>query len=111
MFVELLTAIAPGLVDRSTQVDESRCPATALLREIRPSEKWSAVWEGPHGERPATVASHGLHGRHVDRIDVGVLLAIDLDVDKEIGHHLAGVVVFEAFVGHDVAPMARRVAD
>ena len=49
--------------------------------------------------------------RHVDLVDVGPLLAVDLDVDEQLVHHARGGVVLEALVRHDVAPVAGRVAD
>jgi len=49
--------------------------------------------------------------RHIDLIDVGALLAIHLDVDEQVVHHRGDAVVLEALVGHDMAPVAGRVAD
>ena len=34
------------------------------------------------GHRPAALAGHRLHRLHVDRVDVGALLAVDLDADE-----------------------------
>ena len=49
--------------------------------------------------------------RLVDLVEVGPLLAVDLDVDEELVHELRRRLVLERLVGHDVAPVARRVAD
>ena len=49
--------------------------------------------------------------RHVDLVDVGPLLAVDLDVDEQLVHHRRGGFVLEALVRHDVAPVAGRIAD
>jgi len=38
----------------------------------------------------------------VDLVEVGPLLAIDLDVDEEPVHHLGDARVLEALVRHDV---------
>ena len=52
-----------------------------------------------------------LGGRHVDRVDVRPLLAVDLDRD-EVGVELrGGRRVLERLVRHHVAPVAGRVAD
>ena len=48
---------------------------------------------------------------HVDRVDVGPLLAVDLDVDEEVVHDRRGAVVLEALMRHHVAPMAGGIAD
>ena len=47
----------------------------------------------------------------VELIDVGVLLAVDLDVDEPAVHVLRGRRVLEGLMGHDVAPVAGGVAD
>ena len=62
-------------------------------------------------ERPAAAPAHELHDELVDLIEVGALLAIDLDADEELVHELRDRVVLEALALHDVAPVARRVAD
>ena len=52
-----------------------------------------------------------VQGRHVDLIDVGPLLAINLDVDEgfvQIGRQTG---VTETFMGHDVAPVTGGIAD
>ena len=54
---------------------------------------------------------HRLDGVHVDRVEVGALLAVDLDADEVAVHLRGGVGVFERLMGHDVAPVAGRVAD
>ncbi len=52
-----------------------------------------------------------LHGGHVDLIEIGPLLAIDLDADEVFAQNLADFGILEALVLHDVAPVARGVAD
>jgi len=49
--------------------------------------------------------------RHVDLIDVGALLAVDLDVHEQVIHDARGRLVLEAFVRHDVTPVAGGVTD
>ena len=51
--------------------------------EVRPAEERPAIGKTEHVQRPAALAAHELHGVHVDLIDVGALLAVDLDADKE----------------------------
>jgi len=43
---------------------------------------------------------------HVDLVDVGPLLAVDLDVDEELVHEARRRLVLERLVGHHVAPVA-----
>ena len=51
------------------------------------------------------------HRVHVDRVDVGPLLAIDLDVHEVLVHERRRLGVLERLVLHHVAPVAGRVAD
>ena len=80
------------------------------LREVRAAPERSAVGVHDDGHRPAAATGERLHGVHVDRVDVGSLLAVDLDVDERGVHRGGDLVVLEALVGHDVAPVAGRVA-
>ncbi len=48
---------------------------------------------------------------HVDLIDVRTFLTVDLNVHEKFVHYGRSGLIVEAFVRHDVAPMAGRVAD
>ena len=48
---------------------------------------------------------------HVEAIDIRTLLTVDLDRDEMVVHELGGFGVFEAFMGHDMAPVAGSIAD
>jgi hypothetical protein len=80
-------------------------------REVGAAVEGAAVGGEEDAHRPATGAGDGLDGLHVDGVDIGPLLAVDLDADEavvEAGRHQR---VLEGLVGHDVAPVAGRVAD
>jgi hypothetical protein len=62
------------------------------------------------GHRPAAVPGEGGRGRHVDGVDVGALLAVDLHGDEAPVDGSGDLLVLERLVGHDVAPVAGRVA-
>ena len=97
--------LLPGVGDRRHQLPEVR------LREVGAAVERLAVGGEEHRHRPAAAPGHRLHGVHVHGVDVGALLAVDLDVD-EPGVHVGGDLgVLEALVGHHMAPVARRVAD
>ena len=81
------------------------------LGKVRAAVERLAVGRHEHGHRPAAAAGHRLHGVHVHGVDVGPLLAVDLDVDEQLVHPGGDLVVLEALVGHHVAPVAGRVAD
>ena len=44
-------------------------------------------------------------------IQIGTLLAINLDIDEQAVHDRGGVFVLEAFMGHDMAPVAGGITD
>ena len=86
--------------------------AVALLgREVRPGVEGAPVGGAEDGHGPPARAGQGLGGRHVDGVEVGPLLPVDLDRDEPPGQVRRGRRVLEALVGHDVAPVARGVAD
>ena len=64
-----------------------------------------------HRHRPAAVPGHRLGGGHVDAVDVGPLLPVDLHADEVLVHLRRGRLVLERLVGHHVAPVAGGVAD
>ena len=57
-------------------------PVLRRRREIGAAVKGLQIRRQPYAHRPAAGAGGGLHERHVDAIDVGPFLAIDLDRDE-----------------------------
>ena len=99
--------IAPGGVDPV----QDRGEALALLGvaggEIGGAEEGAAVRAQEHRHRPAPAAAReGLQGGHVDLVDVGSLLAVDLYADELLVEDLGDRPVPEALALHDVAPVA-----
>ena len=87
-------------------------PAIAIVRrEVGAAVERLQVRRQEHRHRPAALAGQQLHGGHVDLIEVGPFLAIDLDADEVLVEDAGDLVVLEALVLHDVAPVAGRVAD
>ena len=86
-------------------------PRLSSGREVGAAVEGHAVGVEEDGHRPAAVAGDRLHRLHVDRVDVGALLAVDLDVDEVLVHVGGGLGVLEGLALHHVAPVAGRVAD
>ena len=108
---ELVAPVAPGVVDRVQEAHEAGHALAVVMREVGAAEERPAVGVEEDGHRPAALPGHRLDRLHVDGVDVGPLLAVDLHVDEAVVHHRGDVVVLERLVGHHVAPVARRVAD
>ena len=87
-------------------------PAEARLgREVGAAPERARLAVEEHGERPAALLAQRVQSAHVDGVDVGALLAVDLDVDEQLVHVRGGGRVLEALVRHDMAPVAGGVAD
>ena len=108
---DLLAFALEGVDDRFHHHPEARHAAALVRREVGAAVEGHAVGVEEDGHRPAAVAGHRLHRLHVDRVDVGALLAVDLDVDEVLVHVGGGLVVLEGLALHHVAPVAGRVAD
>ena len=104
--------IAPGSGDPAEQIGERRQAVARLVRKIGTAEERRAVGCQEHRQWPAAgpTVQH-LVGQLVDVVEIGPLLAIDLDVHEIVVHQIGGGAVLEGLVGHDVAPVAGRVAD
>ena len=102
----------PGLGDASSRTrGKPGMPARSVGREVGAAEEGLEVGGQEHRHRPAAVPGHRLDGGHVDLVEVGPLLAVDLDVDEVLVHQRGDRRVLEALALHDVAPVAGRVAD
>ena len=82
-----------------------------LVREVGAAIERRAVGGQEDGHRPAAAAGHRLDRGHVDRVEVGTLLAVDLDRDEPVVQVAGGRLVLERLAFHHVAPVAGRIAD
>jgi len=103
--------LAPGGGDPLEHLLKRRQAVAWPVREVRAAVEGLAIGRQEHVERPAPATCHRLHRVHVDRIEIGPLLSVNLD-GHEVTVHLRGRrFVLEGLTFHDVAPMARRVAN
>src|SRR3954447_8559251 len=81
------------------------------FREIRAAEKRFLVGREKQREWPSAGAlrQHVVSGL-VDLIKIRPLLTIDFDIDEVAVHRCRNLSIFEAFMGHDMAPVTGRVA-
>ncbi len=101
----------PGLAQCLHDAPEGRHALPVDGREVGAGVEGAAVGSAEDRHGPAARAGQGLGGRHVDGVEIGTLLAVHLDRDEPAGQVRGRRLVLEALVSHDVAPMARRVAD
>ncbi len=76
-----------------------------------PPKKRLSLRGKPCGHRPTTTAGQHLYSLHIDRIDVGPLLAVHLDGDVLCIQVSGDFLVLEGLLFHDMAPVAGRVAN
>ena len=107
----LLAAVLEGVDDRFHHHAEARHSAALVRREVGAAVEGHAVGVAEDRHRPAALAADRLHRLHVEGVDVGPLLAVDLDADEVLVHVGGGLGVLEGLALHHVAPVAGRVAD
>jgi plasmid stabilization system protein ParE len=103
--------LCPGALHRLEQLPERRHPVPRLRGEVGARVERPAVGGDEHRHGPAPASGERLRRAHVDGVDVGPLLAVDLHCDVvrvEVRRELG---VLERLVRHDVAPVARGVPD
>jgi hypothetical protein len=92
---------------------KGRHAVSRLVREIRAAEEGLlVVVRQEHGQRPAAAAlREHLVRKLVDLVEIGPLLAVDLDVDEKAVHERRRAGVLEGLMRHHVAPVAGRITD
>ena len=109
--LDLIAPHQPGVVDGAQHVVEARHPAAGRRREVGAAVERLQVGREEDRHRPTAAAGHHLRGVHVDLIEIGPLLAIDLDRDEPLVDDHRDLLVFEALVLHHMAPVTGGVAD
>ena len=108
---DLLALVAP---DSRHGLEHPREPRPAVLvlgRKVGAQVERRALGIAERAERPAAALAGHVDRVHVDRVDVGALLAVDLHVHEQRVHQRGDLRVLERLVRHHVAPVARRIAD
>ena len=79
---ELLALVAVGAGGRLQHLLEAGQAVARLRREVGAAVEGDGLGVEEDGQRPAALARHPLDGLHVEVVDVGPLLAVDLDRDE-----------------------------
>ena len=78
-------SLVPGVAQRLHDAAERRHPVALHGREVGPGVEGPPVGRAEDRHGPAARPGQGLGGRHVDGVEVGTLLAVDLDRDERLG--------------------------
>ena len=109
LLAEFVAVVLPGLTQPEQDPHKPR-PAIAILRrEVRSAEEGFSLRGHEHRQRPAASLAHDLDDLLIGVVDVGSLLAIDLDVDEPLVHQARDVRILERLVGHHMTPVAGGV--
>ena len=110
LLFDLVTLLAERSCDAFQDISPARHPSPPLWREVGAAEERATVGSTEDVERPAAVAVDHLLGIHVDLVDIGSFLAVDLDADDELVLQRGDLIVLEGFTLHHVTPVAGGVA-
>ena len=100
-----------GLMNGLHDLHKRRQAVPRRRRIIGAAIKGTSIRQQENRHRPAAALDKGLHRLHINIIDIGTFLAVDLDIDKEFVHHSGGGRIFKALMRHHMTPMACAVAD
>ena len=103
--------VGPGVAERLHDPAEGGHPVALDGWEVGPGVEGPPIGRAEDRHGPAPGSGQGLGGRHVDGIEVGTLLAVDLHRNERLRQVSRRVGILEALVRHDVAPVARGVPD
>ena len=109
--VDPFPAVEPVVAEVAQQGRKAGAAVAVLRREVGAGVERLQLGRQEHGVGPPAVACHHLGGRHVDPVDVGALLTVDLDVDEPLVHQGGDLRVGEHLPLHHVAPVTGAVPD
>jgi hypothetical protein len=102
----------PNLGNPPEQGRETRTTIFVCRGEVGPREKRLLVGgqEDRHGPAPLPVVQREC-GCHVNLVEVGPLLPVNLDADEVFVHQCRNRLILERLAFHDMAPVACGIAD
>jgi hypothetical protein len=108
---DLVPPVGPRAVHAFEDLPEGGAALPGRGRKVGTEVERLGVGREKHRHGPATLPGRRLHGLHVDGVDIGPLLPVDLDTHEVRVEIVGGLLVLERLVGHDVAPVAAAVSD
>ena len=101
----------PKLANSFEQRRETHSTIPVFRREVGSTVEGLQIGRQPNAHRPPSTAGRRLYEGHVNPIDIGALLAVDLHIDEAIVHQFRSRIALEALVSHHMTPVTSRVAD
>ena len=108
---EFLPSLLPRGIDHRDEIEHPDQPEPRFPGDIGGGEERSLVRGHDDGEGPAPGAHELERNSHVNVVYFRPLLPVELDVHEARVHESRHPRVLEGFAGHDMAPVARGVAD
>ena len=108
---QIVAAVSVYVRHRSQHLLEARHAHPRLRREVRAAPERPSVGGQENRHRPTAVSRERHDRLHVEPVDVGALLAVDLDGHEALVHESRRLRILERLVLHDVTPVASGVAD
>ena len=90
---------------------ESGAAMSIVGRKVGAAEEGLQLRCQPDTHRPSSASRESLNVRHVESVDIGSLLAVDLHVDEMFVHQAGNLGILKGLMGHHVAPVAGGVTD
>ena len=90
---------------------KSRHALSIFRRKIGAAVKRLAVRRQKHCHRPATAAREQLHRVHINLVQIGTFLTVDLNADEQVIHQGRDLFVLKRLTLHYMAPVTGRVTD
>ena len=107
----LIAALAVSVRYRQQNLLETGTAPLVDRWEVSAAVKGMAIGRQKDGERPAASARYGRHRELITAVDIGALIAIDLDGDELLVDDLGGAGTLVGFAVHDVTPVAPHCAN
>jgi len=111
LLFDLFFLLPEGLGDSGQQFLPGRAVIKRARRKIGAAIERPAFGGKEDIQWPAAAAGDGLHGIHIDMVQIGPFLPVDLDIDKMLVHEAGRIGIFETLPLHHMAPVTGCIAD
>ena len=101
---------SPNISYLGNKVYHAQKTESAVPGDVAGNKEWAFFRRHYHVEGPAAASPHHLAYCHVRAVEVRSFFPVNFYANERRVHQFCNFFVVEAFLFHDVAPMARRVS-